>query len=279
MRHGRHALWRLDRRRGKGEGRPSPVRTAAARSGSCPFEPFAWLASNPFTAPVAGVEFERLKGDAALATLARASSLEAFEDLVKARARPVAIDAIRPLESQFLLQHRARLYADMAFAKLRRCQVDIETGSGDGGFSDAARPGDRVLAIGMRQGGANTLLLLEEMTDAAERRLLLAFNERLAALDPDVIEGHNIFKFDLDYLRMRCRMRRVPCAWGRFGQTGHLPEQPPQGGGALDRLSALRPAGARRRRHLPAGAPQRHQRPRAQLLRAEGGGGPFRDHR
>ena len=183
-----------------------------------PFEPFAWLASNPFTAPLAGVQFDRLKGDAALTTLARASSLDAFEDLVKAARDRVAIDVIRPLESQFLLQHRARLYADMAFARLRRCQVDIETGSGDGGFSDPARPDDRVLAIGMRQGGANTLLLLEEMTDAAERRLLLAFNERLAAFDPDVIEGHNIFKFDLDYLRMRCRMRRVPCAWGRFGQ-------------------------------------------------------------
>ncbi len=37
--------------------------------------------------------------------------------------------------------------------------------------------------------------------------------------DPDVIEGHNIFKFDLDYLRLRCRHHRVPCAWGRFGQT------------------------------------------------------------
>jgi DNA polymerase elongation subunit (family B) len=56
------------------------------------------------------------------------------------------------------------------------------------------------------------------MTDEAEKRLLASFNAELAALDPDVIEGHNIFKFDLDYLRVRCRMRRVPCAWGRFGQ-------------------------------------------------------------
>lgn len=56
------------------------------------------------------------------------------------------------------------------------------------------------------------------MSDAAERRLLLDFNLQLAALDPDVVEGHNIFKFDLDYLRTRCWMLRVPCAWGRFGQ-------------------------------------------------------------
>jgi DNA polymerase elongation subunit (family B) len=183
-----------------------------------PFEPFAWLGSNPIDGPVAGIQFEALKGTAPLGTLARASSLEAFDGFVKTARESVAVDAIRPLESQFLLQHRSRLYGDMGFARLRRCQVDIETGSADGSFSDATRPDDRVLAIGMRSGGSNELLLLEEMTDEAEKRLLLRFNAALAAFDPDVIEGHNIFKFDLDYLRTRCRLRRVPCAWGRFGQ-------------------------------------------------------------
>ena len=188
------------------------------REGTLPFEPFAWLSSNPFAEPVAGMQFERLGGGAALGTLAKAASLEAFDDFVKAAREHVAVDAIRPLESQFLLQRRARMYGDLAFAKLRRCQVDIETGSADGGFSNAANPGDRVLAIGMRSGGKNRLLVLEAMTDEAEKRLLASFNRELAAIDPDVIEGHNIFKFDLDYLRQRCRLRRVPCAWGRFGQ-------------------------------------------------------------
>ena len=204
-----------------GEGR-ALVSVAAAdggrEEGIEPFEPFAWLGLPPFDGPVAGVEFDRLNGGAALGTLVRARSLGAFDGFLKAARGSVAVDAIRPLESQFLLQHRARLYRDMSFTRLRRCQVDIETGSADGGFSDAERPEDRVLAIGMRSGGVNRLLLLEETSDAGERNLLLAFNAQLAAFDPDVIEGHNIFKFDLDYLRMRCRLRRVPCAWGRFGQ-------------------------------------------------------------
>jgi DNA polymerase I len=183
-----------------------------------PYEPFAWLGSNPFDAPVAGVEVEPLKGTAALGVLARASSLEAFEGFMATARHSVAVDSIRPLESQFLLQGRARLFADMGFSRLRRCQVDIETGSADGSFSDASKPEDRVLAIGMRFGGADRLLLLDDMTDEAEKRLLQSFNAALAEADPDVIEGHNIFKFDLDYLRARCRLRRVPCAWGRFGQ-------------------------------------------------------------
>ena len=182
------------------------------------FEPFAWLAALPPANAYPGVAFETLSGSAALGVLARAGSLEAFDALLKGVRDTGPVDAVRPLESQFLMQHRARLYGDLGFSRLRRCQLDIETGSEDGGFSQPERPGDRVLAIGLRSGGRNELLLLEAMTDEAERRLLLAFNARLAAIDPDVIEGHNLFKFDLDYLRVRCRLRRVPCAWGRFGQ-------------------------------------------------------------
>ena len=62
-----------------------------------PFEPFAWLASNPFVAPVSGVTFEPLKGGAALGILARATSLEAYEGMVRAAKDSVAVDAIRPL--------------------------------------------------------------------------------------------------------------------------------------------------------------------------------------
>ena len=104
------------------------------------------------------------------------------------------------------LQQRARLYAEMKFADLRRCQLDIETGAAEpGAFSDARNPGDRVLAIGLQCGARRELLALEEESDAGEKRLLLAFNDRLRELDPDVVEGHNLFKFDLDYLRIRAK--------------------------------------------------------------------------
>ena len=63
---------------------------------------------------------------------------------MKAAKAAVGVDAIRPLESQFLLQHRRRLYGELSFGQLRRCQLDIETASEDGSFSDAAKPGDRV---------------------------------------------------------------------------------------------------------------------------------------
>jgi DNA polymerase, archaea type len=131
----------------------------------------------------------------------------------------VSADTIRPWENQFLLQRRERLFREMSFGELRRCQLDIETGtSEEGGFSDAALPDHRVLAIGLQFGARQRLLVLEAMTDEAEKKLLLELNAVLLEEDPDIIEGHNLFKFDLDYLKLRAKRFKVPCAWGRFGQ-------------------------------------------------------------
>ncbi len=181
--------------------------------------PFAWLGSGAEnTAATVGLTIEALAGEGPFGRLAHAEEIGAFTEFVRATREGASVDVIRPLENQFLLQQRVRLYGDMAFGQVRRCQLDIEVASPDGGFPDATRAEDRVLAVGLRIGGRNQLLLIEAMTDAAEKKLLEDFGAALIAADPDVIEGHNIFKFDLDYLRQRCRRHKVACAWGRYGQ-------------------------------------------------------------
>ena len=184
------------------------------------FRPFAWLGDATVVGGVAGVEVEPLKGEGAFRWLAHAPERAAFEEFVREVPEGAVVDWIRPLENQYLLQTRRRLYDKLIFPQLRRCQLDIETGhTAGGGFSDARNATDRVLAVGLQFGARPRLLVLEEETDAAEKRLLLELNDVIEEEDPDVIEGHNIFKFDLDYLRLRCKHHRVPCAWGRFGQT------------------------------------------------------------
>lgn len=184
------------------------------------FRPFAWLGAET---KHEGVTLEPLKGEGVFHWLAHAESLAVFEVFFKGVRDGAPIDVLKPYESQWLLQQRTRLYADMHFADLRRCQLDIETGATEpGAFSDAKNPGDRVLAIGLQCGARRELLTLDEETDAGEKRLLLAFNDLLREIDPDVVEGHNVFKFDLDYLRVRSRRHRVPCAWGRFGLTAEF---------------------------------------------------------
>ncbi len=179
------------------------------------FHPFAWL-----TARVEhpGVTYEGLKGEGAFPWLAHTDSLGLFREFTKAAGDNAKLDILRPYESQWLLQRRQRLYGDLPFTAARRCQLDIETGAAEAGtFSDARNPGDRVLAIGLLCGDRRELLTLTEETDAGEKKLLLAFNDLLRELDPDIVEGHNLFKFDLDYLRQRSKRHKVPCAWGRFG--------------------------------------------------------------
>jgi len=193
------------------------------------FLPFAWLQSAPLTACPSEVEVEPLKGGGVFQFLAHggAGTLATFQDFLKTVREASggfasSLDVLKPWENQFLLQNRERLFSEMRFSEVRRCQLDIETSSADGSFSDARKPKDRVLAIGLRCGGETRLLILAEENDAAEKALLEEFNAVLAVLDPDIIEGHNLFKFDLDFLKLRSQRHKVPCAWGRFGQEARF---------------------------------------------------------
>jgi DNA polymerase, archaea type len=186
-----------------------------------PLRPFAWLQGNGWP-EITGTAVENLQGEGVFNQLLHADNLSDFETWRAATKTARGVHVIRPLESQYLLQTRRRLFSDLSFSRLRRCQLDIETSSADGGFSDATRPEDRVLAIGLRVGGINRFLVLAEETDAAEKVLLEQLNVAFAELDPDTLEGHNVFKFDLDFLRLRAKRHKVPCAWGRFGQKAQF---------------------------------------------------------
>ncbi len=187
-----------------------------------PFIPFAWANDLP---QAANSKEETLSGDEPYRYLLHFENLQGYRDLLKNRPNGLFVESVRALESQFLLRHQRRLYENLPFSHLRRCQCDIETAcSVPDGFSSPGRKEDRVLAIGLSFSGENepVFLVLEEMSDAAERDLLKRFNQILREKDPDVIEGHNFFNFDLQYLRRRSSRFRLPCAWGRFGQEARF---------------------------------------------------------
>src|SRR5580658_6566360 len=108
--------------------------------------PFAWLSGSGEIAAAAGVAIESLKGEGAYRQLAQAETLADYDEFLRHARGEAGIDAIRPLEGQYLLQSRVRLYRNLSFGQLRRCQLDIETASSGDRFSDAAQPDDRVLA-------------------------------------------------------------------------------------------------------------------------------------
>ncbi len=119
---------------------------------------------------------------------------------------------------QFLLRTGYTSFLGMRFEGLRRLAVDIEVTTAAGfEFPNAARESDRIIAIAMADStGFTTVLSGAEMSEA---ELLAECGRIIREHDPDVIEGHNIFRFDLEYMEARARRHEVPLAWGRDGST------------------------------------------------------------
>ena len=180
---------------------------------------FAWLGGPAPTEFAEKTESHELAGEGVFTHIVEADSWETLDRLAKSVRGSQSVDVVKPRESQFLLRQRSRVFAEVKFSELKRCQLDIETASTGDAFSNADQPDDRVLAIGLRFGDRDRTLVLAEMTDEAEKVLLEQLNVVIAEEDPDTIEGHNVFKFDLDFLKRRAKRLKVACRWGRFGQN------------------------------------------------------------
>ncbi|CAG0973131.1 DNA polymerase, archaea type [Geobacteraceae bacterium] len=117
---------------------------------------------------------------------------------------------------QHLLLTGATFFKGLEFTQLRRLALDIETACAEGfEFSNPAREEDRILSIAvMEEGGYEEYLSAHEMSEQTMlERLTAIIRER----DPDVIEGHNLFRFDLEYIRARAARHGVRLRWGRDG--------------------------------------------------------------
>ena len=120
-----------------------------------------------------------------------------------------------PIE-QHLMLTGAAYFIGMQFGDLRRMQLAVATYPSPGfEFSSAAREGDRIVAIAL---GDNTgfarILQGSELSEAA---MLEEFVRLVRERDPDVIEGHNLFRRDLEYLEARARRHKVKLNLGRDG--------------------------------------------------------------
>jgi DNA polymerase, archaea type len=190
------------------------------------FSPFLLAADAGLLSEAPGlVTREPLEGAGELRWLARfgrwAHALAA-RDRCRERsgASPAAPDAPYhflpdPLHQYWLLSGRTS-FGGFAFHDLKRLALDIEVLTSDGfDFPSAARPGDRIVAIALADSTGFRHVLRGDRLD--ERELLLECGRLLAERDPDVIEGHNIFRFDLEYLESRAARWGVTLGWGRDG--------------------------------------------------------------
>ena len=193
-----------------------------------PFRPFLLTAFNAFPDELPGIRMSELSGEGDFRFRADFDNTELYDEAVKTLKKTTGFSGGQPnapfrlfsdMTQQFLIQHDLRLFTGMAFPELRRMQFDIETLCTPGyEFPNAARPDDAVIIISLSDNtGWEKVLSLADYP--SEKELLEAFAAEVAERDPDVLEGHNIFRFDLPYLEARAKRCKVKLRLGRDGST------------------------------------------------------------
>lgn len=169
-----------------------------------PMRPIAWVAGS---VPVAGVAYHDLKGKQPLGFLAVCDDWPTFVAL-RAELRATGMPNHAPTDPahQYLLQSGKTLFKGLPYEALRRMQLYIPD----------AEPGEeaiRRIELADNQGWSAVL------EGENERDLLGALNAAIAERDPDVIEGHDLFRSLLHRIATRARRVKLKLPWGRDGGT------------------------------------------------------------
>jgi len=189
-----------------------------------PFHPFVWCDSDVIDL---GIESEKLESDLKYGWLVTVDSwkeLIALRNGLKSAGRDFF--AFTDPVQHYLTATGRTLFKDLPFEELKRMQVEVL--SFENAVTRVGDPGqvDHIMSIALSDNtGWEELLLVdpknvEESERAALKRLTAIIKER----DPDVIEGHDLFRFDLPYLVARAKKAKVKLDWGR--SDGFLRSRP-----------------------------------------------------
>jgi DNA polymerase elongation subunit (family B) len=199
-----------------------------------PFHPFVWVDSDVLDL---GIEAEKLEGDLKYGWRITGDSwkeLIALRNGLKSAGRDYF--AFTDPVQHYLTATGRTLFKELPFEELKRMQVEVLSfASGDQPVAGDGVPGaavsdrghsDHIMSIALSDNtGWEELIVVdpkdvEESERGALKRLTALIKER----DPDVIEGHNLFRFDLPYLVARAKKAKTKLDWGRSG--GFLRSRP-----------------------------------------------------
>jgi DNA polymerase I len=178
-----------------------------------PFHPFVWADSDVVDL---GIETEKLRGDLKYGWLITVDSwkeLIALRNGLKKAGRDFF--AFTDPAQHYLSATGRTSFKDLAFEELKRMQLEVLSvaGGGDPGSDD------HILGIALSDNtGWEELIVVdptnvEESEHAAIKKLTQLIKER----DPDVIEGHDLFRVHLPLLAARAKKLKTKLDWGRSG--------------------------------------------------------------
>lgn len=192
------------------------------------FRPFLLLESENLLSGWGGdANFEKLEGQGAYKCLSFFSDWKALIDALKFLREKTGYSSgvqdgpfyhISSPVQQYLTITGRTLYKGLSFEDVHRLQLDIETTVSEGyEFPNAAREGDRITLISLADSsGWEESIRGDRLT---ESEMLEELTRIMLKRDPDVIEGHNIFNFDLTYIEARAKRHGLKLSWGRDGSV------------------------------------------------------------
>jgi len=186
-----------------------------------PFHPWLLLTRPPDWTDLADqLSARELAGPHPYRWLVRCAAWPVFQELRgRLRAAEQPFFALSSPVEQYLLLSGRTLFKEMRFEELLRLQFDIETAG-----LDPRQPEARILMIALSTSRGHTRTIGAPGDD--EAGIIAAFGEAVRQIDPDIIEGHNVFNFDLPYLIARAERHGLVLRWGRDGSAPRLGEAP-----------------------------------------------------
>ncbi len=189
-----------------------------------PFHPFLWCDSDVMDL---GIEAEKLAGDLKygwLVTLDNWKEFLALRSGLKKAGRDFF--AFNDPVQHYLTATGRTLFKGLEFEQLKRMQIDALQFAGPGG-SDSPQEGRReagaagghlmCIALSDNTGWEELLIVDPDKPAESERAALKRLTTLIKERDPDVIEGHNLFRVHLPLLASRAASLKVKLDWGRSG--------------------------------------------------------------
>ncbi len=177
-----------------------------------PFHPFVWADSDVVDL---GIEAETLKGGLKFGWLIATDSwkeLIALRNGLKSAGRDFF--AFTDPVQHYLTATGRTLFKDLPFDELKRIQLEVLAND------------EHIMSIALSDNtGWEELLVVDpKKADESERNAIKRVTALIKERDPDVIEGHDLFRSDLPFLVARAKNLKTKLDWGRSG--GFLRSRP-----------------------------------------------------
>jgi DNA polymerase, archaea type len=177
-----------------------------------PLHPFVWTDADVVDL---GIEAEKLKGDLKFGWMITVDSwkeLIALRNGLKNAGRDYF--AFTDPVQHYLTATGRTLFKDLPFEELKRMQVEVLMND------------ERIMSIAVsdNSGWEEVIVVDPKKTEESERDAIRRLTALIKERDPDVIEGHDLFRVHLSWLVARAKKLKTKLDWGRSG--GFLRSRP-----------------------------------------------------